>query len=400
MGSPEISSILFNHSSKLSFNEVFHVSQKLYKKILKVNREIEREGLPKNLKLAYVHSYVKTGVFLKTTSKPIEEGTFIGIYTGRYELVELDSATGVSYAYGVAEDIRLTTKYQHLISKKQGEKKRYSIQTNALEMGNFTRYINHSSLEPNIEAILSKLPDGRLEILLFAFRKINPGEQLLSNYGGEYWKALEIIPNDMKADTYLLTSESKVKLSNPIPSLPIKYKNEIMPLRNVLVHTPSSSKILKDLKEKIAPLSKGMKKEISIFEDMVLEQGLPRKWKISSQNGSFSIILKSTEKSIRKNRCLGFVSGAFSHLPSKQSFLVAEKRNQKLFLDTSKESNFLSRLPECPSKGNVIFRLLFDEEKNLPLLVAFAAKTIRPKDKLVLKGVHISSIGKEFISPK
>ena len=390
-GSPWISSYLLNYSSQLPFSEALQVSSKLHKNILRVNKEIEKHGLPKNLHLGYVHPKVKSGVFLKPNAQPIKAGAFIGIYTGLYELVESDITTGTSYAYDVAQNLTIHKKNLHHVVRPQEdkkEKKEYSIQTNALEMGNFTRYINHSSLAPNIEAIVSKLPDGRMEILLFALHDIHPGEQLLSNYGGQYWKALKVIPNDMKADTYLLTPGFKIKLSNPIAPIPAKHKSILMSLRNVLVHEPSpTSSFTKSLKAQIPSVSKKQKKEIDAFEEIVLEQGIPRKWKFSIQKDLIKVSLKTGEKIIRKNDCIGLIAGTFSFLPSKHSFLVAKKKKTQLFLDFSKESNFLSHIPRDSKKGNVTLRLRFDKEENTPILLAFASQTIRPKEELILNDI-------------
>ena len=86
----------------------------------------------------------------------------------------------------------------------------YSIQTNAVNAGNFTRYINHSSVNNNIEAITKKMPDGTIEVCLFTCKTIRPGEQLLSNYGGLYWVVLPILPEPVTPRSYMLSKEEKV----------------------------------------------------------------------------------------------------------------------------------------------------------------------------------------------
>ena len=255
-------------------------------------------------------------------------------------------------------------------------------------MGNFTRYINHTSLAPNIEAVLSKLPGGKLEVLLFALHTINPGQQLLSSYGGLYWKALGIIPDDMTPDTYLLTPALKVKLSNPIKKTSAQHKKELMTLRNIRVHLPlalENHSLIKALKKQIPKMSKQQKKNIDTFEDFVLELGLPRKWQLSLKKGVFNVSLKENEKTIRKNTFIGFIPGSFSLKPSSQSLLVASQKNINLFLDYSTENNFLSKLPTDTLKENINLLLVFDEDENTPVFLAFASKAIRANEDLILK---------------
>ncbi len=388
-GSPWINAYLLKYSKKLAFKDALSVSTKLQKSIEKINKAIEKDGLPSNLHLAYVHPKVQTGVFLKPTSAPIKGGSFIGIYTGHYELVDSEIMTGTSYAYDVAQDLTLKKDELKHFARYEAEKradKDYSIQTNALEMGNFTRYINHTSLAPNIEAVVSKLSDGRLEIILFALHTIKPGEQLLSCYGGQYWKALGVIPNDMKPDTYLLTKGLKAKLSNPIKSLPEKQKTLLMPLRNAVLDIPENVEnrpLVKALTKKAPRMNKKEQKEISDFEDFVLERGIPRKWQITPLNGNLKISLKAGEKPIRKNKLIGSLSGSLSLKSSSCSFLIDENKKPKLFLDCKKESNFLSRAPRDSKKSNLALKIGFDKELDSLVILVFATKTIHPKDFLV-----------------
>jgi len=389
-GSPWLDSFLLKYSSKLPSTECLKVSSKLYKEILRVNKEIEENGLPFNLYAAKVHPNVKTGIFLRPDSPPISTGTFIGIYTGIYELVESDITTGTSYAYDVAQGISLKKNEKKHVLNPRRKDDDYSIQTNAIQAGNFTRYINHTSLAPNIEAVISKLPDGRMEILLFALHEILPGDQLLSCYGGQYWRALGFIPNDMKPDTYVLTPSLKVKLESPVKSLSPQHKKILTPLRNVLVHMPISlekNPLIKVLSKKLPRLTKKQKKEMDLFEELILERGLPRKFEISLQKGKFNVFLKANEKQIRKNELIGLIAGTFSLKSSSCSFLVAEKDKHCIFLDCTKESNFLSKLPCDLQKGNLSLKLFFDKEEQCPVLLVFANRTIKSGEKLIFKGL-------------
>lgn len=398
-GSSWIADFLLKYSSKLPNKEALQVSPRLYKDILRVSKKVEESGIPDNLYLAHVHPKVNTGVFLKPDAPAIAEGTFIGIYTGLYELVESDITEGTSYAYDVAQNVHIKkNEYKHVLKPKESwaSDTEYSIQTSAIERGNFTRYINHSSLETNIEAVVSKLPDGRMEILLFALRTIHPGEQLFSNYGGQYWKALQVIPNDMRPNTYVLTPSLKVKLAHPIKPIAASHQKLLMPLRNVLVNIPEEvqeSDVFKNIKKQIPTLSKKAKKEVSAFEEIILEKGLPRKFSLSSSQGKIKVILKKKEEPILKNTCIGLIAGTFSLQNSKKrSFMIAQKKKETLSLDVSKDSNFLSQLPCKDAQSNLKIRLLWDEEEECPALFVFASCKINPGDELLLSSIDVCKL--------
>lgn len=390
-GSSWYEDFLLKYSSKLPRKEALQVSARLYKDIQRVSKEIELRGLPSNLYLAHVHPKVNTGVFLKPDAKPIPAGTFIGVYTGLYELVECDITEGTSYAYDVAQGVRIKkTDFKHVLNPKEpwARDTEYSIQTSAIKKGNFTRFINHSSLETNIEAIVSKLPNGRMEILLLALRAIQPGEQLFSNYGGQYWKALNIIPNDMRPNTYILTPNLKVKLANPIKPIAASHQKILLPLRNVLVNIPEeveSHPLFKAVKKQLPNISQKAKKEVDAFEEIVLEKGLPRKFSIAANQGKLKVTLKKNQDPIAKNTCIGLIAGTFSLNPSKKrSFVVAQGKKGTLSLEASEESNFLSHLPCKDTQSNLNIRFVWDDEEDYPVLLVFAARKILPGEQLVL----------------
>lgn len=390
-GSPWVHELLLKYSSKLSTKEAYPVSARLYKDIMRISQEIEETGIPNHLYLAHVHPKVHIGVFLKPDAPAIEEGTLIGVYTGQYELVESDITEGTSYAYDVAQGVSIKkSEYKHVLNPKHPWSKdiEYSVQTSAIKKGNFTRYINHSSLETNIEAVVSKLPDGRIEILLLALKTIHPGEQLFSCYGGQYWKALNIIPNDMRPNTYVLTPSLKVKLAHPIKPLPPSHQKLLLPLRNVSVHVPEEVEVtplFKALKKQLPRVSKKMKKEVDAFEEIVLEKGIPRRLAIASRQGKLKVTLKENQTPVAKNSFMGLMAGTFSSKPlSKHSFLIAQGKKTCLYFDASQESNFLSYLIDQDSKSNLTIRLFWDEEENYPVFLVFTACKILPKKPLVL----------------
>lgn len=208
-GTTLIDRLLKQHIKTIPTSQGLFVSKNLSEAIAQKNKEITANEIPSNLQLAYINSEVTNGIFLKVQEQCLEIGTFIGIYTGLYELIKLDQCQATRYTYSIAKEISLA-------------KEKYRIQTNAESMGNFTRFINHSHLEPNVKAVLCKFPSGRIEFILFALKKIHPGEQLLSNYGSNYWKNLHIEPTDMTPTTYTLNSLGSVISASQLPTTSIK----------------------------------------------------------------------------------------------------------------------------------------------------------------------------------
>lgn len=119
---------------------------------LKNNIQIEE-----NLEVRLVNSKIGYGVFAK---KAIPNGCFIGEYTGVLRTMLLSD-----YAFG----------FHH----------GGSIGVDALEKGNFTRYINHNTKGNLIVYVCAKKKS--CHIVFFTNRFIRKGEQLTYNYGPDYW---------------------------------------------------------------------------------------------------------------------------------------------------------------------------------------------------------------------
>jgi hypothetical protein len=387
-GSKWIEELVKAHSATLPSSSFLKITGKLYKEITALSKVIEKTGLPKHLEIAHVHPDIDTGIFLKAGSKPLEVGTLIGVYTGLYELVHDGATPNGSYSYEIAEDIRITHSDRKKITDPSDQKaslkknSAYTVYTSALKMGNFTRFINHSSLEPNIEAVLSKLPSGRVEIILFTQRKIYPGEQLLSCYGGHYWKALKLIPNDITPSTYMISSKGNVLHKNPVAPMDETIKQHLFRLRNPLPSMPEELKntlIVKKLKKLLSPLTKKRKEEVEDFEEIILEKGLPLNLTLDKKLG-FECYSKER---INKNKFIGVLAGSFSKAEKKNAILLTKTARTKLFLVPDREKNFLNTLPESID-GNVQITLVYDKESDQIYPLAFATKTIKEGEELKL----------------
>lgn len=394
-GSPWVEKFLHQYVKKLPASETFKVSKKVYKEITKINESIDSSDLPSNLKLAHVNEQVDTGVFLKPECKSIPLGTLIGVYTGAYELVPGDLSSCNSYAYDVAqgihlkkEDLKEVSRHEKTIDTDQ----EYSVQTNALNTGNFTRFINHSSLRPNIEAVVGKLPDNRIEILLFALHRINPGEQLLSNYGGYYWKALNIIPTDMAPSTYLLNTSHEAYLANPITAPSSAIISELLTLRNSSTQVPDeilSTSIYKKFKKAIPTLPEKHLKKIEDWENSTVERGIPRYLSLMLQKKKWHLY---SEKAFRTGSLLGSFAATLSTTKTNHCLKIASTSKTDLFIDFVKYKNCLSLIEEDPLNGNTCLRPMYDKDTNTLYILLFATTAITKGDLLFLSNVEPLSL--------
>lgn len=392
IGHHEVVSALKQYSKKQKPSVLPRASKALIKKIEKYKQDLIETGLPSFLEIATVNEYIQTGVFLKTDAKPLKKGTFIGIYTGDYELVFASETQENHYAYDVATEIKLKKHLLPLVramGKKLDIKESYSIQTNALHSGNFTRYINHSSIDTNIDAFTKVMPDGTVEVCLFTRKTIYPGEQLLSNYGGMYWAVLPIIPEPVFAKTYMLTKKNTVlKREKKDLSAPSSQHPLLKTLRNPLeMDTSDLPKSFKGYlsKKKIRCLSASIIEKIEAFEDEILERAIPMNLSLSEKkNGSYDLFVK--EKKIKKGAFLGVLGGSWSledHLDH-DKFDTGLKYNQKtLYLDIRNLGNF-TRLIPYSKEGNLKISL-YKKRGTLELFfVVTAAKDINKGQKLSL----------------
>jgi hypothetical protein len=399
-GNDGVLSFLKKHTKKLASSEALRVSKKLLKTIEKTNQEIEKNGIPSNLYLAHVHKQVQFGIFLKPDSACIEVGEFIGTYTGRYELVEVDTTKETAYAYDVLQGFHLPKKSHCYVKdrkKSYPKNQEFAIQTNALKEGNFTRFINHSSLAPNVEAVVSKMPDGRMEILLFALKKIRPGEQLLSNYGGQYWAALGIIPNDMTPSSYKLDTSYKVIKHRLPPAISPKTKKHLMTLRHpILTVSPSLEKDpnFKRIRAMFPSLTSSLRKKIEAMEETILERGIPRQFDLKKIKGKWQVLLRKDSHSIQKNTFIGSFSGLLllKNKANRTMFLsLCKVTNTKTLYIDLKDASFTKHVLTTLTEGNLSMKIFHDKEDEKLTVVLFAKRKISPGESIFFNPVKNNS---------
>ncbi len=379
---------LKKHAKRLTSKDALIVKTNLFKKIEQTNQEIIRFGIPSRFHLAQVKE-IQGGIFLKPSSAPIEIGDFIGIYTGAYELVEENYTKETAYAYDLLQGLKLTAKEKsHIKDKRRSYPKNqeFAIQTNALKQGNFTRFINHSSLAPNVEAVISKMPDGKMEILLFALQRILPGDQLLSNYGGQYWATLKIIPHDLTPASYTLDSSLQVQ-KHSLPRKPSAAIQEyLMGHRNPEV---TAEKTLERSFSKTLPsLPKSLQSQVEAFEEIVLERAIPRCFRIKHIPRSWDVLLTPHSEPIQKGEFIGLLSGDLCIKTRPRSRYIFPLRclskDKLLCLDASHKGCFTREIPKNAKHGNVICRLYYDKKEAKTFVLLFAKEEILPGKRLVL----------------
>ena len=122
------------------------------------------------LKPLQIHNVPQLGVF---ASCLLKKGTWIGIYAG--ELFPWDYPSRSLHAMSLHDRYAKT-----------------HLQIDSKHWGNHTRFCNHS-YHPNTTRKLVYY-QGMYYVLLYSTRKIKPHEQIVYDYGSQYWQTLGIEP--------------------------------------------------------------------------------------------------------------------------------------------------------------------------------------------------------------
>lgn len=201
--------------------ELLRATQTHLRQIAEISQAIHTQGLSQNLVYRKLPGNLGYGIFLHPQAQPILKGTIIAPYAGEVFLIPQKYTEDSLYGFEVLSHILLNKKEQsHFDSKRRYHPRRlYSLYTDALKTGNFTRFINHSE-QPNVEAELFKIPSNSygvtpspIEVVYLAKKTIKPGEQLLVNYEGDgnsYWCGAGFKPIPMTPQTFRLNSSLKV----------------------------------------------------------------------------------------------------------------------------------------------------------------------------------------------
>lgn len=180
-------------------------------------------GAYPGVQISLLGSRLGNGAFLDPSANPLSAGTVLGIYSGEYKLYQIDHLDDIdlSYAFELT-DIICLDKQEHLkffgnldTYVEDGD---YVIYSDAYRKGNWTRNLNHGGRYANCTAELVRYKTttetgGKIEqwiVLVKTSKKINPGEQLLFDYGKHYWQKYGIVPTAMKPSTYKMGLDGHV----------------------------------------------------------------------------------------------------------------------------------------------------------------------------------------------
>ena len=123
--------------------------------------------------IQYINTTVGYGVF---AGKNFRKGDMIGEYTGIVRKIDETNTNNFGYSWGYLYPPKLII--------------------DAKDAGNYTRFINHSSI-PNIDVIYIQDCKKRWHMIYVANKPIKKGEQLLANYGTHYWSSRGVNPSDL-----------------------------------------------------------------------------------------------------------------------------------------------------------------------------------------------------------
>lgn len=361
------------------------ISKLQYEKIQKINEEIETLGIPANLDLKFINSDVNYGVFLRSEAQMIQKGEVIGIYSGEYEIIGSQQKCDTSYLFSFnGEKIKLRREDLDKVTYQQDPclEDEFFLCINAKEQGNFTRYINHSSLSPNIEPAFFRLPNEKPVVVFVAAKSILPGEQLLYNYGGSYWEAHEIIPRDMEPNTFLLDRIGSLRLNSPLRQLSEEIKEYLLPLRHFTVKIPNE--LLHPIVRRLPLLSLRLKEKLDQLEDVVLQRGIPRNLSLIRKRRIWKVCLEENEPSIIKGSLIGSLAGIVTCGNFSNGILIAETNKAKIHLNQDANGNYFRYIKTNQEDGNLRLELFYNEEEDTLQPLAFAEKRIHPGDVLSL----------------
>lgn len=199
---------LVNKICKTLFRDAgYEIDQNQNKDIEKIKNEIKNSNIPKKFQVKFINEEIKFGLFV-SEGQVIECGELIGTYEGKIEFSEeidgdyryiLLNPTTINSFLKCKRKSRKKT-YENAIKEKANSLKNAHLILDAKEHGNFTRFINHSPPEEANCITDVKTIENKQILIVSATKKINSGEQVLMDYGEEFWKnrQTEIVMLDPK----------------------------------------------------------------------------------------------------------------------------------------------------------------------------------------------------------
>jgi len=131
-------------------------------------KEMEQSKDQEKIEVRWINREMGYGIFAK---RDLPEFTFLGEYTGLVRRRKLfkDKKNNYCFRYQIGPYLS-----------------RFVI--DAREMGNLTRFINHSDT-PNAKPHSIVTPEGLAHIIICTNRRVTKGEELTYDYGPDFWRS-------------------------------------------------------------------------------------------------------------------------------------------------------------------------------------------------------------------
>lgn len=174
--------------------------------------EINACGMPRHLALCQISDRIGKGIFLRPDADEIPANTFVGIYSGEFQIVHKDDLERSSYAFTVLSDLELSGwELDAVEGGRNYETNQFYLEVEAARTGNFTRYLNHAKAgAANMEYRYILMPDGTIQVGLWTKKGVFPGDQLMYDYGDDFWFTHKIVPDEVGPRTFRLYPDGSV----------------------------------------------------------------------------------------------------------------------------------------------------------------------------------------------
>jgi hypothetical protein len=351
----------------------------------KINDEIIENGIPSNLSLVKINQQINYGVFLKPDAEPIKPNTLIGIYSGNYEIIGLEQPVDCEYVFQLfikdeQEESKIKLNHETIkhasYPRTANEDDDFYLHINADTNGNFTRFINHASSSSNVAPTLIKLQNGHPTIAFFSTETIDPGSQLLYNYGSSYWREKKIIPSQVNPKTYTLQADGSLVEMAEEESLNEEYCVKV------------SDKLLEAITPKTTVISKALLTKCINWEKTIEEGLLPEQFKVVEERRKSELYLNESAKVIKNGSFVATLCGTMSSRQiSKNDQLILEKPSYSIYFHPSEVNCGFESLP-VSNTGNLTMNVYQDSKDDSIRIVLSANRDIQPGEALSLKTFH------------
>lgn len=306
---------------------------------------VRDSGMPNTYALCKISQQLGHGVFLRTDAPAMSAKQFVAIYSGEYKFISYkqisknDKDIDNTYAFEVIPEITLNKKQIDMLEfgEKCTVKDKFALRIEAAQSGNFARYINHSSKNANVAPYVFE-KDNKLEIYFITIKKILPGQELLIDYGQDYWETKDIKPLEVDPNTHRLVG------SNLLPGN--KGQQPRQKRAKTTIEESPQTVLEKELEKPKAPTHQKKRKtskKTSPFNSKETQTSAYNPFMVSESNNSSkqpNIGTKKTSKRIKKKKNTSNKKEASIFSDSEDDFKqqkVARKKTAQITLEDKRQ---------------------------------------------------------------